>query len=610
MYATPWPVVSFIVRSVGALHDAREAVVVDPACGTGAFLHAALDLLGESAPGLRLVGFDVLPEPLGLARRTLGQRVDDAALALHLASVLEGEAAAESIPDGVPIVLGNPPYSNYRRMNRGRWIARLMADWRPEGERKWNPDDFMRFLRWAQRLVERRGAGIVAMVTPNTYLDGVTHCRMRRSLATTFDDIHLLDLHGNARKADRSPDGSPDENVFGVQQGIAIGIFVKKADAARPAKVWHAERWGSRESKLDWLAEADVASVRWRTLRPGAERFFFVPRASSTAAEREYERGWRLTDIFGVWGNGLKTDRDRLFIDVDRDALEDRVRRFYSAEGIEPAFRDAYRVRDSSSYRLLARREATTFDPANIQPCLYRPFDVRWVYYAPGLTSRPAWRVMQHMVPGDNVALVASRVVYGSAPWRDILVSRGLSEFGVMAARPGNSAPVFPLYLRDGKRREPNLSPAFLDTIGAVGTPEDAFHYLYAVLHSPSYRERYGSCLKTDFPRVPVTTDAGKLGELARLGRELVALHTLEGHASGPRLRVKKHGQLLAGVPQAVRDFHVGGYAVCRKWLRDRRGRELTREEIATFCRIVGAIGRTLELMAAIDDAIGPLPIR
>ena len=635
VYATPGALVGYLVRSVRRLVEERfagEAVtVVDPACGTGLFLHAALEAMGGRR--MRLVGVEVIPELLEAARATLGERAE-----LRLGSVLEGEAAAKGLGDGVPVVVGNPPWANTGRANRGRWIRGLVADWRPEGERKWNPDDFMKFLRWAQWLVERRGAGVVAMVTPNTWLDAVTHRRMRQSLAEAFDALWLLDLHGNARRRERCPDGSPDENVFGVQQGVALGVFVRSLRRGGPRAVRHGDLWGSRERKLAWLEGHDVASTSWRKVKGRSEKCRFVPRAAAGALRAEYERGWRLTDIFAVWGNGLKTDRDRLFIDFDREALAERMRRFFSAEGLSAGFRETYRVEDSSSYALLARRARTAFDAACIRPCLYRPFDVRWVYYQPGLTSRPGWRVMRHLLAGPNRALLSSRMVYGAAPWRDAFVTQTLSEFGVMAARPGNSAPAFPLwaYPREGGRREPNLQPAFLaalrERVGSAATPEDAFGYLYAVLHASTYRERYQALLKMDYARVPLTSDRERFVELARIGGGLVRLHLLAEKPSAEGLRFRGRGDRVVGtvrydpgagrvtvnaagagfegVPPEVWGYHVGGYPVCRKWLKDRRGRRLSRDAVRAYRRVVAAVGATLRLTAAIDDAISSWPLR
>jgi len=633
VYATPGALVGYLVRSVRQLLDERfpgEAVtVVDPACGTGVFLHAALEAMAELRP--RLVGVEVIPELLGAARATLGERAE-----LRLGSVLEGET--EALGDGVPVVVGNPPWANTGRANRGRWIRELMGDWRPEGERKWNPDDSMKFLRWAQWLVERHGAGVVAMVTPNTWLDGVTHRRMRQSLAASFDAIWLLDLHGNARRRERCPDGSPDENVFGIQQGVAVGLFLRRLRGGGPARVWHADLWGARERKLAWLEAHDADSTPWRKMKARGENCGFVPTRAGEALRAEYERGWKLTDIFEVWGNGLKTDRDALFIDFDREALEERMRRFFSDEGLSAEFRETYRVHDSSGYDLLARRGRMAFDAGCIRWCLYRPFDRRWVYYAPGLTSRPGWRVMRHLVGGENVALLCSRTVYGGDPWRDVFVTSGLSEFGVMASRPGNSAPAFPLYAYppDGGSPLANFRPEFRraveQRVGEV-SPEAVFHYLYAVLHAPTYRERYQALLKMDYARVPLTADRVCFEALSRLGAELARLHLLAdaGRDGAERVRFRGGGDAtigavrydaaaelvtlngagacFAGVPPEAWAFHVGGYPVCRKWLKGRRGRCLRRSDIVAFRRIVAAVRGTLRLMEAIDDAIGGLPL-
>jgi predicted helicase len=453
-------------------------------------------------------------------------------------------------------------------MNRGEWITDLMSEWRPEGEKKWNPDDFMKFIRWGQWRIEQTGAGILAFITNHTYLDGLTHRRMRESLLRTFTDIYVLDLHGSTRYREKSPTGDEDENVFDIQQGAAISLFVREPGHGGSARVHYAELWGSRLDKYAELSEKDIGGVQWTTLDDVARKtclgdfFFFAPKAFANVDE--YCEGPSIRAIFPVGQNGVKTDRDELFVDLDRDALTDRMRTFYSDAGLDPEFREAFRVRDSSSYDLLDRRARTTFDPAYIKPFVYRAFDSRWLYYSPRLTSRAAWDIMAHMLAAENLALCTSRQVLEE--FRHAFVARGLTNINVIdTAGKFGSGPAFPLYVygppggQTGAQREfldphpwpkssngrrPNLAPGVVEAIsnrlgldfvldGAGDLrksfgPEDVFHYIYAFLHSRGYRERYAEFLRIDFPRIPLTSCLGLFRRLAHLGADLVALHLLD----------------------------------------------------------------------------------
>jgi hypothetical protein len=376
--------------------------------------------------------------------------------------------------------------------------------------------------------------------------------------------------------------------------------------------------------------------------------------------------------VFEVWQNCLKTDRDELFFDLDRDVLEQRIQTFYSPTcGAE--FKETYRISASSSYDIESRRDATRYSPTKIVKCLHRPFDAPWLYYDPKLTSRPAWKVMSHMLRGSNLALISCRQQSQQGVWRLVGVTNGIAEGTAISNKTKEALNFFfPLYLYSGDgpqrdlvptaARRPNLSPAFVLRLSeALGlgqngtaslpiglTPEDIFHYIYAVFHSPGYRSRYAEFLKIDFPRLPLTASLELFRALAELGGELVALHLLEsptlekprtefvtpsaqpspkGRGSGGPL-VEKVGWTKDGggtvwidaagsrsairpgtsgfrpVPEDVWNFHIGGYQVCEKWLKDRRGRALSKDDIAHYHKIVIALTETIHLMAEIDRTI------
>ena len=411
--------------------------------------------------------------------------------------------------------------------------------------------------------------------------------------------------------------------------------------------MWHLDIWGSRNQKYQILDEKSQSGIRWTEIRPTAPYFFFVPKNFDLSSE--YDPGWRVNEIFTVQQNCIKTDRDDLFFDIDCQRLQDRMTTFYSPAGLKPEFRAAFRVEESSSYDLLSRRSKTKLNVENIRPCLYRPFDWRWLYYAVGLTSRPAWDVMRHMIGGDNLGLLAKRQSKRD-PFSYIWCAKGLVESCVFESAYANNS-IFPLYLvsevdSDQRKlgkfhgRQPNLGPKFLSAFAAklkvsqvgeyalpVGvTPEDIFHYAYGVFHSPSYRSRYADFLKIDFPRLPLTSRLELFHALSRLGGELVALHLLESpkidrpittyngpanpevekvsYARGTVWLDKGQTRGFRGVPEVVWNFDIGGYPVCDKWLKDRKGRTLSKDDIAHYHKIVVALNETIRIMTEIDKLI------
>ena len=492
---------------------------------------------------------------------------------------------------------------------------------------------------------------------------------MRESLLGAFDEIYILNLHGSAKKQEVVPtDGSKDDNVFDITVGVAIALFVKlpaekKAKPKKkPATVHHADLWGLRKNKYDWLNGHNATNTEWTTFEPDAPDFRFVPR--NAKHEKEWNKAWSIREVFPVSNNGLKTDRDELFFEFDRKELEKRMTTFFSKD-VPAAFLQQYRVEDSSSYDIASRRTQRKWSAKAIQRCLYRPFDFRWLYYDIGLTSRPAEKVMKHFLAGENLGFITTR--------------QTKEEFGVLATNliAGHKScaaydinTVFPLYLYPNGEaeeqaelvphengRRPNFSAEFVkqfeETVGLKFTaegrgdlkktfgPEDAFNYAYAIFHSQSYRDRYAEFLKLDFPRVPVTSERRLFSRLSACGERLVALHTMrEGdtddiffdvpggnvveqvvyvppQAAGiavpekPALRASKMGrvyinakQFFEGITPKVWEFRIGGYQVCEKWLKDRKGRLLGADEIVHYQRIVSALAETRTLMAQIDSLI------
>ncbi len=550
------------------------------------------------------------------------------------------------------VILGNPPYSGHSA-NKGPWIRQQIqtykqVDGKPLGERnpKWLQDDYVKFIRFAQWKIEQAGRGVVGMITNHSYLDNPTFRGMRRSLMQSFDEIYVLDLHGNSLKRERAPDGGPDENVFDIRQGVAIAFFVKTGEGGE-AEVHHAHLWGLRETKYAWLEGHDVSTTPWAELRPISEFYLFVPRHE--AELERYATFPSVTEIFPQYSVGIVTARDRLTIHWTPEEVWTTVLNF---SRLDPEVaRRAFHLGNKVSADRIRRAQQDVQDPSRdmIVPILYRPFDVRFTYYtgkAGRFHERPRADVMRHMLAGENVALILPRRVEYKGGWHHAFVAQWISEHVAVSLKTTDYHFPLLLYPEEGQseqlvQRVPNLKPELLAMLaGAYGRevgPEEVFHYIYAVLYAPAYREKYADFLRLDFPRVPFPEEGEIFEALAELGERLAALHLLrspeldppmarfEGQGDSRVASSKREGfrydaqahrvyinasQYFAPVPPEVWEYTIGGYQVCEKWLKDRKGRQLTLEEIRTYCRIATALARTIEIQEEIDEVYSRVEAR
>ena len=520
---------------------------------------------------------------------------------------------------------------------------------------KWLNDDYVKFIRYAQRRIERTGEGVLGFVTNHSYLDNPTFRGMRQSLLETFDDIYLLDLHGNSKKKEQSPDGGRDENVFDIQQGVAIGFFVKRKGALHePARVHHADLYGEREpetgsGKYDWLAANDIRTTKWSELLPTSPRYLFIPRDEGLA--EEYEAGWGIPQVFPVNSAGIVTARDHLCIQWSRDDMEQVASTF--AKIPEDEARTQYNLgKDVQDWRVQwAQADLRSHEDADrhLTQVLYRPYDKRWTYFtgeSRGFICRPRTEVMRHMLAGENLGLITTRQC--QQDW-DAFASSSIIAHKALATYDINS--LFPLYTypteeqeRVGQTREPNISHEFIqaatsslnlkfipddssDLQKTVG-PRDLFHFIYAVLHSPEYRRRYAVFLKSDFARVPLTSNLDLFASLVTLGRRLTSLHlmesSLEGGPSYPasgdnrvdriqytppkdempgRVYINKN-QYFEGVTLETWNFTIGGYRPADKWLKDRKGRTLAFNDVDHYRQVCRILSETRLLTEQIDQTI------
>ncbi len=694
-------------RLESGLHKVQ---ILDPAVGTGTFLYAVFNQIYSKLlknKGMwstyvsehllpRVHGFELLMAPytvahmkLGLQLQEMGYEFDsDERLRIFLTNTLEdafekgstptlpfaewlvneGQAASGVKQDSpVMVIIGNPPYSGHSA-NVGEWIINLLkgiderhlgektanyfqVDGKPLKERnsKWLNDDYVKFIRFAQWRINTTGYGILGFVTNHGYLDNPTFRGMRQALMHEFDEIYLLDLHGNAKKKEKSPDGSADKNVFDIQQGVAIGIFVKHK-SKQPAKVFHAELWGERDGKYAWLEEQDVKTTNWEELKPTSPFYLFVPQ--DITLREEYEHYWKVTEVMPINSVGIVTARDDLTIQESPQAVMETVKDFVS---LEPELaREKYQLgkdaRDWKVHLAQADIESHDIDDSYVTPILYRPFDKRYTYYTgqtKGFLCMPRYKVMQHMLAGENLGLIVGRSgqVVGSDEWDILFCSNAMTEFNLYR-RGGNN--LFPLYLYptndllSSSTRKPNFAPNFIKAVetrlkrqfidegtGDLATtigPEDIFHYMYAVFHSPTYRQRYAEFLKIDFPRLPLTSDKTLFQQLAQLGKQLVTIHLMEAEIDSEcsypiegdnrvdKITYKKHKvyinktQYFDNVTEAVWQFHIGGYQVAHKWLKDRKGRQLSYEDCNHYLYIIAALQQTIQLMEEIDTTFPEFP--
>ncbi len=722
VYYTPEPVVSYIVRSLHILLKTEfgkqdglasdDVTLLDPAAGTMTFIARAAqvavhEMEAKYGSGVRedfirghilrnFFAFELMMAPyavghlkMGFFLEELGHRLaDNERMPFYLTNTLDIEEleqrrfpglsslAEESRLAGevkrdkpILVILGNPPYSG-ESTNQGEWIRGLIEEYKsvdgaPLGEKnlKWLQDDYVKFLRFAQWKIERAGCGVAGMITNHAYLDNPTFRGMRRSLMRTYNEIYILDLHGNSLKRETCPDGSADENVFDIRQGVAIVFFIKRSgERSEDAIVRHADLRGLRADKYEWLNNHDLRDTDWSELSPSSHSYFYTPR--DVELESQYLGYPSVPDIFPVNSVGIVTARDSLTIHWTHEEAWRTVTVF---SGMEPELaRQGFKLgKDAQDWKVeLAQNDLRDSGPTRdkVVPILYRPFDRRHTYYtshSSGFHCRPRPEVMLHMLEGENVALVTCRQL-ASLPWNHALVSNCVTDDCMVSNRTKERGYVFPLYLypetKKNRRTEPktfggiaktmmlfepegkynvgvpNLSSFFVDVLERAFkknvSPEEIFHYIYAVLYAPAYRQRYSHFLLNDFPHIPFTADAELFQEIAGFGERLTALHLLKSpELDTPTCKFEGKGdnridkgsndglrydpseqcirinatQYFAPVQQNVWECHIGAYQVCEKWLKDRHERRLELEDIRTYLRIVTALNRTLEIQKTLD---------
>jgi predicted helicase len=468
----------------------------------------------------------------------------------------------------------------------------------------------------------------------------------------SFDEIHILNLHGNSLKKEKCPDGSKDVNVFDIQQGVAIALFIKKRGSKK--NISYAEQWGERENKYSWLDSHDVYSTGWNPINPKSDFYLFIPRDESLFAA--YEKFPRIIDILKVNSVGIVSSRDKFVIDINKDKLRSRILQYRNKNLPDEIIEQTFKLRDKIDKKKLSpgkgkqeekkltwslkeSREKVMNDndwEKAFTEILYRPFDKRHIYFHSAVIERSREAVMRHMAH-QNAGIILPKRVETKIPWTHVLYTQDIVDHVIVSEKTIDY--LFPLYLytsgtkkglfhAEEETREPNIKPKVFESLSKVyrqdTSPEDIFYYIYAVLYSEIYRKKYAEFLKLDFPRIPLTKDYELFKRMAGYGNMLADLHLLKSPAlDSPIAQFQGQGgkrvgkpkcddktgrvfinkeQYFEGVSEEVWTYQIGGYQVCDKWLKDRKKRILSLDEIQTYCRIVTAIQKTIEIQKAIDD--------
>ncbi len=742
--------------------EVHNVQILDPATGTGTFLAEVIKHIHKKFVGQkgvwssyvethllpRLNGFELLMASYAMAhlqldllltetgyKPTANQRFrvyltnsleeshpETKSLFANWLSIEANEANHIKRDAPVMCVIGNPPYA-VSSQNKGKWIQNLIADYKKNlNERKINlDDDYIKFIRYGQYFIDKNGSGILAYISNNSFIDGITHRQMRKSLLQSFDKIYILDLHGNAKKKEVCADGSPDQNVFDIMQGVSINIFVKsgKKKVNELGKVFHLDLQGKREFKYDFLNKNSIKSLDWKELEYTQPNLFFVPK--NFDGIKIYEKGFKFDELFNYFNSGIQTQNDELTIHFNKDELKNVLENLRNLDA--DTLKKKYSIRkDGRDWKIdYAKKDIINSKNGCFFKIQYKPFDFRHSFYtgnSKGFIAYPR-KSLTHSVLQDNYTLATLKQISGSKEPCQILVTKYVLTDRAMYSTNGTPY-LFPLYLYpenqeeemaekrrsalfrleeqraiienfkatfitiekmykgytnpdieitklynkqkkhfnflkkglesieqelsscemnvlfEEESRKPNFNKEIVNQIaeqlGLTFTnekeikentfaPIDVLDYIYAVLHSPTYREKYKEFLKIDFPRVPYPKDKDTFWQLVKLGGTIKQIHLLEspiveqyitqypedGNNVVAKVKYEKgrvyinETQYFENVPQKAWEFYIGGYQPAQKWLKDRKERTLEFDDILHYQKIIVALSETDRLMNEID---------
>jgi predicted helicase len=645
--------------------EVHRVQILDPATGTGTFLAEVVKQIHKRFEGQqgiwsnyvethllpRLNGFELLMASYAMAHLQMDllltetgyKPTKDERFKIFLTNSLEEHHPdtgtlfanwlsteaneANRIKRDTPVmcVIGNPPYSG-ESANKGDWIMKLMEDYKkePGGKEKlkernpkWINDDYVKFLRYGQYFIEKNGSGVLAFINPHGFLDNPTFRGMRWNLLNTYDKIYTIDLHGNAKKKEIAPDGSADINVFDIMQGVSINIFVKtgKKKANELGKVFHSDLYGKREFKYDFLSEHSLKNTPYKELPNIPPNYFFINK--DFEEQKIYDNGFKVNELFTLNNVGIVTSKDKILVNDQKAELIKNVEEYYKIE----------------ANKNLAQKLS------------YRPFETKFVYYDIKIIERAREKIMRNMLK-QNIAFVTVSKQPLNNPTSYYFLTTNIISNGFIRSDSVSIDSIFPLYIYPEQNaqqtidqiseRTPNLNIEIVNEIAKklrltftnekeftlkTFSPLDILDYIYAVLHSPTYREKYKEFLKIDFPCVPYPKDAAAFWQLVKLGGAIRQIHLLQspvvekyitqypidGNNEVKKIIYKEGNvfindtQYFANVPPTAWNFYIGGYQPAQKWLKDRKERKLEFDDILHYQKIIVALTETDRLMKEID---------
>ncbi|HDP75997.1 MAG TPA: DNA methyltransferase [Bacteroidales bacterium] len=676
--------------------EVHKVQILDPSTGTGTFLAEVIKQIHKRFEGQqgiwsnyvethllpRLNGFELLMASYAMAhlkldllltetgyKPTTNQRFrvyltnsleehhqDTGTLFANWLSTEANEANHIKRDTPVMCVIGNPPYSG-ESANKGDWIMKLMEDYKkePGGKEKLKEqnskfinDDYVKFLRYGQHFIEKNGSGVLAYINPHGFLDNPTFRGMRWHLLKTYDKIYTIDLHGNAKKKETAPDGSADVNVFDIEQGVSINIFVKtgKKKPTELGQVFHYDLFGKRDFKYDFLSENSLKSIEFNCFTPFKNSFLF--KSIDESMLKKYNEGINPTTLFKVNVMGFQTHRDSFAIDFEMKNIKSKASDLINKEITNEELYKKYSISDNRDWKLEKARNEIQADrewETKAVKCGYRPFDERPCYFSYVMMDYPRKELILNVLNKENLLLSIGRqgLAVGDIDWCLTTVSKHPVDANFFRRGGVN---LFPLYLypdNSGQQtieqtteRIPNFNFEIINQIESkisltftnekqnnenTFAPIDILDYIYAVLHSPAYREKYKEFLKTDFPRIPFPKNADTFWQLVKLGGEIRQIHLLENPTlenyitqypiDGDNIVGKtkyengkvyiNEKQYFDNVPQVAWEFYIGGYQPAQKWLKDRKDRKLEFDDILHYQKIIVALSETDRLMKEID---------
>ncbi|EAM0139975.1 DNA methyltransferase [Campylobacter jejuni] len=510
---------------------------------------------------------------------------------------------------------------------------------------KWLLDDYVKFIRFAQSKIDSQESGIFAFISNNSFLDNPTFRGMRYSLMQSFDKIYILNLHGDTRKKEKAPDGSKDDNVFDIMQGVSINIFIKQNSKAKNTNIYYHDLYGKRKDKYEFLYENDLNSIKWTLVKNNEPFYLFLPQNNDLL--EEYNKGISVKDMFMLSSTGICTQRDSVTIQKTKQDIVNLVNDFCKLD--EVTLKEKYNIeKDGRDWQLSKAINSLKNTKGAFKQVAYRPFDPCWTYYngeSRAFMAYPRDEVMEHFLENENIGLICNRTV-SLQTFNHNFITQYIADLHILET--GNaSAYIFPLYLYPTtrskkflKKENPNFNEenftskienfkenfrAFIDELYKEKfSPQNILGYIYAVLFHKIYREKYLDFLKIDFPKIPFTKDKNTFKNLSKLGLKLVNLHLLKndeldfnvGEAlfkdiKNKNFKIQKikynkdtkelfinESLYFNKVSPEIYEFKIGGYAVLDKYLKSHKEEDIDHKH---FTLIIQTLDETLKIQDEIS---------